>query len=144
MGRVLVTTLENELMPLVRYEIGDYAIAADGDCACGRTLPRLGPILGRTLNLFRRRDGRRFSPWALLEPPRKIPGVRRVQIVQTAIGEFEVRFVADAVLDPAEAASIEKALEEALGEPGRFTLRPVREIPRTPAGKFLVALCEVT
>jgi hypothetical protein len=30
---------EGRLMPLVRYEIGDYAVAAEGICGCGRTLP---------------------------------------------------------------------------------------------------------
>ena len=47
MGRVLVTTLENYLMPLVRYEIGDYAIAARGTCSCGRTLPLIGRVMER-------------------------------------------------------------------------------------------------
>jgi hypothetical protein len=39
MGRVLVTTLQNNLMPLVRYEIGDYAVAGVEQCRCGRTPP---------------------------------------------------------------------------------------------------------
>ena len=52
-----MTTLENYLMPLVRYEIGDYAIASNAQCACGRTLPLLGRVLGRQSNLFRKSDG---------------------------------------------------------------------------------------
>jgi phenylacetate-coenzyme A ligase PaaK-like adenylate-forming protein len=53
MGRILITTLENRLMPLVRYEIGDYAIASNDLCSCGRTLPVLGKVIGRGINLFR-------------------------------------------------------------------------------------------
>ena len=47
MGRVVVTTLENHLMPLVRYEVGDYAIASTKACVCGRTLPTIDRVIGR-------------------------------------------------------------------------------------------------
>jgi len=46
-GRVLITTLTNYAMPLIRYDTGDIAQALDGPCHCGRTLPNFGPILGR-------------------------------------------------------------------------------------------------
>ena len=39
-GRVLLTTLHNFAMPLIRYEIGDYAQVGE-PCACGRGLPVL-------------------------------------------------------------------------------------------------------
>ena len=56
-GRVVITTLENRLMPLIRYDLGDYATILDEPCACGRTLPRIGNILGRAINLFRLPNG---------------------------------------------------------------------------------------
>ena len=62
LGRVLVTTLRNRLMPLIRYEIGDYAIAAEGPCRCGRTLPLIGRIAGRDINLFVDRAGNSSRP----------------------------------------------------------------------------------
>ncbi|HZM46141.1 MAG TPA: hypothetical protein VFC14_15000 [Burkholderiales bacterium] len=45
-GRVVVTTLQNFAMPLIRYDIGDLAEVGD-PCPCGRGLPVLGRILGR-------------------------------------------------------------------------------------------------
>ena len=68
MGRILITTLENRLMPLIRYEIGDYAIASNDLCTCGRTLPVLGKVIGRGINLFRLPGGRLKSPWPLVGP----------------------------------------------------------------------------
>ena len=50
MGRVVVTHLHNYAMPLIRYEIGDYAIAG-GNCDCGINLPVLERVVGRTRNL---------------------------------------------------------------------------------------------
>ena len=49
-GRVLVTDLHNFAVPLIRYAVGDHAEAA-GPCPCGRGLPTIGRILGRTRNM---------------------------------------------------------------------------------------------
>lgn len=46
-GRVVITTLQNYAMPLVRYDTGDFAEVGDA-CACGRGLPVLRRIVGRT------------------------------------------------------------------------------------------------
>lgn len=46
-GEVVITTLQREAMPLIRYRTGDMASLLPGPCACGSPLPRLGPPLGR-------------------------------------------------------------------------------------------------
>ena len=46
-GEVVITTLQREAMPLVRYRTGDVARMLPGPCACGSPLRRLGPVLGR-------------------------------------------------------------------------------------------------
>jgi phenylacetate-coenzyme A ligase PaaK-like adenylate-forming protein len=45
-GDILVTTLDRHLMPLIRYRIGDVGRWIDGDCPCGRSMPRF-ELLGR-------------------------------------------------------------------------------------------------
>jgi phenylacetate-CoA ligase len=49
MGTVLVTELNNYALPLIRFKLGDFAIAVDQNtaCPCGRGLPLIGPIQGR-------------------------------------------------------------------------------------------------
>ncbi|MTJ93413.1 MAG: phenylacetate--CoA ligase [Desulfovibrio sp.] len=46
-GEVVITTLQREAMPLVRYRTGDVARLLPGPCDCGSPLLRLGPVLGR-------------------------------------------------------------------------------------------------
>mgnify|MGYP000113622014 CR=1 FL=1 len=48
----VVTPFYNLAMPLIRYDIGDYA-EAGAPCACGRTLPVLARIMGRSRNMLR-------------------------------------------------------------------------------------------
>ena len=47
-GVLVVTTLTKEALPLVRYWTGDICALDRAPCACGRTLVRMGPIVGRT------------------------------------------------------------------------------------------------
>ncbi len=46
-GEIVATTFGVEAMPLLRYRTGDCAALLRTPCACGRTTPRLGPIIGR-------------------------------------------------------------------------------------------------
>ncbi|WP_027389450.1 phenylacetate--CoA ligase family protein [Chrysiogenes arsenatis] len=46
-GEVVVTPLQVRGMPLLRYQTGDIAYIIDEPCPCGRTSPRLSPVLGR-------------------------------------------------------------------------------------------------
>ncbi|TFG81265.1 MAG: phenylacetate--CoA ligase family protein, partial [Chromatiales bacterium] len=56
-GEVVLTTLHNFAMPLIRYRLGDYAEFGD-PCPCGRGLPVLRRIHGRQRNMLRLPDGR--------------------------------------------------------------------------------------
>lgn len=46
-GCLVVSTLNAEGTPLIRYKTGDIAFMDDTPCACGRFSPRLGPVIGR-------------------------------------------------------------------------------------------------
>jgi phenylacetate-CoA ligase len=144
MGRVLLTTLENYLMPLVRYEIGDYAVAARGECACGRTLPLLGRVLGRQTNMLRLPDSTMTSGWPAVGTLREFSELKFFQLVQKSIMQFSVRYVSDRTLTPETEAEIRSRLrEDGLWEHAEVSFEQVDEIARAPSGKFMVTLCEV-
>jgi len=46
-GELVITTLQIEGMPLLRYQTGDITFIHSGPCPCGRNGLRIGPILGR-------------------------------------------------------------------------------------------------
>ncbi len=83
-GRVVVTDLQNFATPLVRYEVGDFAVAGEA-CACGRTLPVLTSVAGRTRDLFVRANGERFCPRLQTESFAFDVGLRQIQLVQDAL-----------------------------------------------------------
>jgi phenylacetate-CoA ligase len=143
MGRVLLTTLQNHRMPLIRYEIGDYAIAAEGSCPCGRTLPLIGQILGREINLFVDSSGKRFVPWPLFRALAPRECIKQSQVIQRAVGRFVVRFVSDRDLFPQEEVEIANHFE--IVTRARVTIEFERRerLPRAPSGKFMLAMSEV-
>jgi phenylacetate-CoA ligase len=52
-GEVVVTPLDVEAMPLVRFRTGDVSFLMDEPCSCGRNSVRLGPILGREKQMLK-------------------------------------------------------------------------------------------
>jgi phenylacetate-CoA ligase len=52
-GEIVITTINVEGTPLIRYKTGDIATYWDKPCNCGNSNPRLGPILGRKNQLIK-------------------------------------------------------------------------------------------
>lgn len=139
-GRVLVTTLENRFMPLIRYEIGDYAVASNHVCSCGRSLPVMGKVIGRGINLFHMPNGRLASPWPLVGPLKARPDIRQFQIVQETHHQYLVRYVSDRDLDRAVQQEIQNSFGEILGIKVTMSFERMEAIARTAGGKFMTAL----
>ena len=92
-GRVVVTPLHNFAMPLIRYEIGDYAEVGE-PCACGRGLQVLRRILGRKQNMLVLPSGE--ERWPLLSSGNisdllAIAPIKQFQFVQKSIDTIELR-----------------------------------------------------
>jgi phenylacetate-CoA ligase len=143
-GKVLVTTLQSRLAPLVRYEIGDYAVAASGSCDCGRTLPLIGKVVGRGMNLFRLRDGQLISPWHLATAVRNRTEVRQFQIVQNSVERFTIRFVSHCPLTAEAEEVIRGGFRKVLDNNVSVDFQRVTEVARTAGGKYMTALSELT
>ncbi len=141
-GKVTITTLHNYAMPLIRYEIGDYA-EAGGPCPCGRGLPVIRRVLGRERNLALAPDGRKFYPSFAAEIWSRIAPIRQIQLVQRASDHIDVRFAADRDLESAEKVSLSEALQKSLGHPYRFGFERLEQIPRAASGKYEDFICEV-
>lgn len=60
-GELIITNLHSFGMPIIRYKPGDMGSLSGKTCACGRGLPLLGTILGRTVDAMYARDGKRID-----------------------------------------------------------------------------------
>lgn len=70
-GEVVITTLGVEAMPLIRYKTSDVCHYYAEPCACGRTTPRLGPVIGRK-NQMLKVKGTTIFPSAIYDAVEKV------------------------------------------------------------------------
>lgn len=89
-GEIVVSTMENRAMPLLRYRTGDAGTLLDDRCACGSRIPRLSSLLGRKTVCFRLKSGNAFFPVCLNELFFAFPALSEFQITQQALDRFEV------------------------------------------------------
>ncbi len=135
-GRLVISSLHNFAMPLIRYELRDYATVG-GPCACGRSLPVLERIAGRERNMVCLPDGTTHWPMVGFHRFRDIAPVHQYQLIQHTLDAVEVRLVCERGLTAAEEEQLGAVIREALGYD--FKLNFVyyeNELPRSPNGKF--------
>jgi phenylacetate-CoA ligase len=60
-GELVLTTLTREATPVLRFRTGDITVLKTEECPCGRTLARMGRVLGRADDMLKVR-GVKFWP----------------------------------------------------------------------------------
>jgi len=136
-GRVLVTALYNYATPFIRYDIGDVAIADPAPCICGRSLPVLSQVLGRTRHAFVFRDGKRIWPrvWNATAMQAFVP-CREFQVVQVDFERIEFRYVAETAAGAPDLEGLRRYARETLHPSVDISAVAVAEIMRGPGGKY--------
>ncbi len=79
-GEVVVTPLQIEGMPLLRFKTGDISFIVDKPCSCGRKSLRLGPILGRKKQMLKV-SGTTFYPQAVFSCLEEICQINEYYVV---------------------------------------------------------------
>jgi putative adenylate-forming enzyme len=149
--RVLLTNLVNRAQPLIRYELSDSVVLADGPNPAGRPWLRLARVDGRSDDILalpaRGRGIVRVHPFRLRRPFVRMPDVVRYQIVQRPDGVL-VRVVPREDAQGEVLDEVRTAVSDALAEAGvDVDVRVVRvaDIEREsgPAAKVKLVVSEV-
>jgi phenylacetate-CoA ligase len=141
-GDLISTGLLNPDMPLIRYRVGDrVALHPNGtECGCGRSLPQLAQVEGRSDDLLYTREGR---PVGRLDPVFKAAAsVVEAQIVQETLDRVRVRFVAAPTYQAAHGRAICEEIRQRMGSV-EVVLEEVPAIRRTSNGKFRAVISQL-
>ena len=141
-GRVVVTHLHNHVMPLIRYEVGDFAIMGE-PCECGIRLPTLQRIMGRTRNLITYPDGSRQWPiYNMMRLVELLPNAQ-FQLIQKSLEHMILRIGTGKQVTDETRLAMAAIINERLKFPFRFEFEVMPQIPRSRSGKFEDFISEV-
>lgn len=142
-GEIVVTHLATAEFPFVRYRTGDVGVLSDAPCACGRGLPVLTEVQGRTTDFVVAQDGTIMHGLALIYTVRDLPGVERFKIVQHALDLTEVLLVTNPEFVPASEDRIVRDYKARLGQAVDIRITHVDDIAPEKSGKFRYVVSEV-
>lgn len=145
-GEIVVTHLATRDFPFVRYRTGDVGVLAapdDAPCACGRTLPVLTEVQGRSTDFIVARDGTVMHGLALIYIVRDMPGVAGFRIEQESLDLTRVKVVTEPGFPADGDARIRAGMKARLGESVEVVVEHVAQIAAEGSGKFRYVVSKV-
>jgi phenylacetate-CoA ligase len=143
-GKIVLTNLHNYAMPFIRYEIGDIGALSDDSCPCGRSLPLLTRLTGRTSDVLVTREGRTIPGAALVFVFREPMGIQQFRIIQESYDSVTIAIVMDKEYSEDHLKQVTSTLankfRKLLGENITVIVKIVNAIPLTPDGKHRVVI----
>ena len=136
LGEIVVTHLGTGDFPFVRYRTGDMAALSGEACPCGRGLPLLAKVSGRSTDFIVTPTGVRMHALALIYEVRDKPGVRAFKFIQEADLSIELQLVRGPEFNDSVAEQIRAGLAARLGDGAKLALHWVDEIPPENSGKY--------
>ncbi len=134
-GRIVVTDLDNRVMPLIRYELGDRGVLTREPCPCGRSLLVLRELQGRRQDVLRNRHGDILPAIFFVEQSRHLRAIRGYRLVQENADDILVRYAPEGAGAETEAEGLRQSILDHLGAGMRVRTESCGEILLTPRGK---------
>jgi len=143
-GMITVTNLHNDAMPLIRYQMGDLGRPTDRQPACGRGLPLMDVVEGRSADVITTPSGKLLHGEFFTHLFYKLDGVRQFQVVQETREQLTIKIEPMSVFRQEEAFHF---LEETIhqhGDPAfKITFELVEKIPVASSGKLRFTISHV-
>lgn len=135
-GEIVVTHLATSDFPFIRYRTGDIGTLGSELCSCGRGLPLLKEIQGRSTDFVVAADGTVMHGLALIYILRDLVGVRSFKVIQESLKKTRVLVVTDAGFQPSAVEQIVAGFRQRLGSSVDVQVEIVDSIPAEKSGKF--------
>jgi phenylacetate-CoA ligase len=143
-GEIVVTHLATSEFPFVRYRTGDIATMATQPCGCGRSLPLLESIEGRSTDFVIAADGTMMHGLALIYILRDIDGIAAFKIIQQSLALTTVQLVWPAgILPTAISSKIQEGFQARLGQTVQISIVQLDEIAPEKSGKYRYVISKV-
>lgn len=134
-GRIVCTGFDNFVMPLIRYDIGDIGAIAPGQCSCGRSLPLLQSLEGRS-NEFLFYKNKYIYPATLSFLLQRFRNIKECQFVQEESEKIRINIVKRKQYSLQDTDQLIKNVQQIVNGQLSVDVNFVDKISRTGMGKF--------
>ena len=134
---IVVTELNANSYPFIRYKLGDSGVLLSEKCKCGLNFPLMKIEEGRIDDYIITPDGRKIYDAILAYTYDEFAEqVESFKAVQHNIDTLNIDFIPTAKYNDQATKNIESSLREALGEEIDIVFNPVETIKPEPSGKL--------
>ena len=142
-GEIVVTHLASGDFPFIRYRTGDFGILDTKACPCGRGLPLLREIQGRSTDFVVAADGTVMHGLALIYVIRDLAAVAAFKITQESRTLTRVEIVPGEGYGPVTQQAIVRGLQARLGAEVSVNVEEVPAIAPEASGKYRYVVSKV-
>ena len=142
-GEIVVTHLATSEFPFIRYRTGDVGMLSEAPCGCGRGLPVLREIQGRSTDFVVAADGTIMHGLALIYVMRDIPSISEFKVVQESRTLTRVYVQPGETYSEADGNAIVAGMRARLGGEVEIQVEVVGSIPAERSGKFRYVVSKV-
>ena len=142
-GEIVVTHLASKDFPFIRYRTGDVGVLDTAACTCGRGLPMLKEIQGRSTDFVVAADGTVMHGLALVYVVRDLPGIKSFKIIQESLERTRVQIVPDGDFSARIVADIVSGFRARIGESVDVCVEQLSEISPERSGKHRYVVSHV-
>lgn len=137
---VVITDLNNYYSPIIRYRIGDCARLSDRICRCGRGLPLLEEIVGRTSDVVYKANGvpvhSAIFSYILKDITGRDGGIKQYKIYQEEKGCLRIEIIRSHNYNETTFNHLKKNIYKQLGDNMKLNIVYVDDIQREASGKL--------
>jgi phenylacetate-CoA ligase len=135
-GEIVVTHTATAEFPFVRYRTGDVGILSQKRCPCGRGLPLLAELQGRSTDFVVSTDGTVMHGLALIYVIRDLPGIEGFKITQESRTLTRVEVVPGPGFEDTHGERIVRGFRQRLGEEVEVRVEKVPAVAPEQSGKY--------
>ena len=135
-GEIVITHLSTNDFPFIRYRTGDIGVLGATPCRCGRGLPLLQDIQGRSTDFVVAANGTVMHGLSLIYILRDLSGVQFFKVVQESRALTRVLLVTDGAFEDESVEKIIAGFKQRLGAEVEVVVDLVDNIPAEKSGKF--------
>jgi phenylacetate-CoA ligase len=140
--KFIISSLTNQTMPFIRYDIGDSGRLKAGECSCGSPFPMIEMGFCRSNDIITLANNQKIYPSWFIHLLDGVDGINQYQFVQTKPEQMVLYLDAEKPLSPQQQEMIQQRVQDKFADQLCLTIQMTDQISRTSSGKrrFVISL----